>query len=354
MESYDEILERMKGKFAELSGTSINDDSDVGIRLKVLAGEVFSLQNNVEWLKNQMFAQTAVGEQLEYLALERGLARKSAVHSTGTLKFTRDVALNYDLAIPHGTVCATNGIDPVRVVTTEAAMLKAGETAVTVAARSEVGGAIQNTGAKTVKIMVTPPTGITAVINDDAFVGGMDAENDEELRERLMDSYQNISNGTNSAFYKSFVLKYGGVYSASVVAKERGVGTVDIYLAAKGGAPSDELIEQIQAELNNARELNVDVQVNKAQLTEVAVGVQITIKPGYDYNDVKARCETSVTEYFNTLKIGEPFLIAALGNAIYNVQGLENYYVMPSISIDRYMGPNQLAIKGSVQISRKE
>lgn len=353
MESYDEILERMRGKFAELSGASINDDSDIGIRMKVLAGEVFSLQNNVEWLKNQMFAQTAMGEQLEYLALERGLTRKSAVNSVGTLKFMRNVALNYDLAIPQGTVCATNGVDPVRVVTTAAAVLKAGETAVTVAAQSEVGGAMQNTGVGTVKIMVTPPPGITAVINDDAFVGGMDAETDEELRERLMDSYQNVSNGTNGAFYKDFVLKYDGVYSASVAAKERGVGTVDVYVAAKGGAPSDELIEKIQAELNEARELNVDVKVNKAELTAVAVGVQIAIKPGYEYSDVRKRCETSITEYFNTLKIGEAFLTAVLGNAIYNVQGVENYYIQPGICIDRYMEPNQLAIKGSVQISKK-
>ena len=71
MESYEEILERMKNKFTELSGSNVNDDSDIGIRMKVLAGEIFSLQNNVNWLKNQMFAQTAVGEQLDYLALER-------------------------------------------------------------------------------------------------------------------------------------------------------------------------------------------------------------------------------------------------------------------------------------------
>ena len=64
MESYEEILERMKNKFTELSGSNVNDDSDIGIRMKVLAGEIFSLQNNVNWLKNQMFAQTAVGEQL--------------------------------------------------------------------------------------------------------------------------------------------------------------------------------------------------------------------------------------------------------------------------------------------------
>ena len=49
MESYEEILERMKNKFTELSGSNVNDDSDIGIRMKVLAGEIFSLQNNVNW-----------------------------------------------------------------------------------------------------------------------------------------------------------------------------------------------------------------------------------------------------------------------------------------------------------------
>ena len=65
METYGEILARMKAKFAELSGATVNDDSDVGIRMKVLAGEVLSLQSNAQWLKNQMFAQTASGVQLD-------------------------------------------------------------------------------------------------------------------------------------------------------------------------------------------------------------------------------------------------------------------------------------------------
>ena len=146
MESYEEILERMKNKFTELSGSNVNDDSDIGIRMKVLAGEIFSLQNNVNWLKNQMFAQTAVGEQLDYLALERGIYRKSAVNSSGTIKFMREVALDYDLEIPTGTICATNGINSIRVKTIEDTVLRAGELSVAVAAQSEIGGASQNVG----------------------------------------------------------------------------------------------------------------------------------------------------------------------------------------------------------------
>lgn len=353
MESYDEILERMKNKFIELSGASINDKSDIGIRMKVLAGEVFSLQNNVKWLKNQMFAQTATGEQLDYLALERGLTRKPAIKSSGELKFMREVALDYDLEIPMGTICSTNGVDPIRVKTTESAILSAGSTSVIVAASSEIGGASQNTGIKTINIMVTPPSGITSVINEKAFVGGMDAESDEELRDRLIDSYRNISNGANTAFYKSQVLKYDEIYSVSVIAKERGVGTVDIYVASKGDVPSDKLVSEIQSEISKIRELNVDVKVNKAETVQIPVGVDIVVKTGYSFDEIKEQCSDNITEYFNTLKIGEPFLIAALGNAIYKVPGVENYYILSSISTDRYTTQKQLAIKGSVQISKR-
>lgn len=59
MESYGSVLERMQQTFQELAGFSADDASDLGIRLKVLAGEVYSLLNGVEWLKNQMFPQTA-------------------------------------------------------------------------------------------------------------------------------------------------------------------------------------------------------------------------------------------------------------------------------------------------------
>ena len=353
MESYEEILERMKNKFTELSGSNVNDDSDIGIRMKVLAGEIFSLQNNVNWLKNQMFAQTAVGEQLDYLALERGIYRKSAVNSSGTIKFMREVALDYDLEIPTGTICATNGINSIRVKTIEDTVLRAGELSVAVAAQSEIGGASQNVGIGSIKIMITPPAGITSVTNEVAFVGGIDAESDEELRERLIDSYKNISNGTNSAFYKAHVLKYDGIYSASVVAKERGVGTVVIYVAAKGGVPSDNLVSEIQNEISAIRELNVDVKVNKATTVEISVAVDVTVKTGYSFDEIKAQCNTKITEYFNSLKIGEPFLIAALGSVIYSVPGVENYYILSSVTTDRYITEKQLAVKGSVQISKR-
>ena len=87
MDSYQEILDRMKAKYKELSGYEADGASDIGIRMQVLAGEVFSLSCYAQWIIRQMFPQTAQGEQLDYHALEQGLTRKPAIAAKGTLSF---------------------------------------------------------------------------------------------------------------------------------------------------------------------------------------------------------------------------------------------------------------------------
>lgn len=236
-ETYESILSRMQGRFQELAGFPADDASDIGIRLKVLAGELFSACTNLDWLKRQVFPQTAQGVQLDYHAQQRGIQRKSAVRSQGTLEFSREAALLYDVTIPEGTVCAVSQEEGLRFVTTRKGILKAGDFSVSVPAASEEGGAQANAAAETIKVLVTPPPGVTAVTNRDAFTGGADGESDEELRERVLESCRNIPNGTNSAFYREFALQYEGVYSAAVSPRARGTGTVDVYVASRGMSP---------------------------------------------------------------------------------------------------------------------
>ena len=73
METYEEILGRMQGTFEELAGYPADDASDIGIRLRVLAGEVYSLTAAMDWLEQQFFAQTAQDEQLDLRAQEHGI-----------------------------------------------------------------------------------------------------------------------------------------------------------------------------------------------------------------------------------------------------------------------------------------
>lgn len=79
MYSYEDILKRMKDQFTSSAGYSPDDASDIGIRMKVLAGEVYSVCSSIDWLNMQTFAQSAQGSQLDLRAQERGLQRESFV-----------------------------------------------------------------------------------------------------------------------------------------------------------------------------------------------------------------------------------------------------------------------------------
>lgn len=352
MYSYDEILSNMKNKFTSLSGYSPNDASDIGIRMKVLAGEIFSVCSAIDWLKMQTFAQSAQGEQLDLRAQERGIYRKKSVKSEGKLTFRISEPLWYNAAVPKGTVCSTSGDNPIRYITTREGILESGKLSIDVPAEAENGGKSGNTEPDTITLMVTPPPAFEAVTNEISFRGGEDSESDSELRSRLMKSYENISNGTNAAFYREKALQYDGVYSAGVVPRENGAGTVSVYLGGKDGVPSNSTVSEIQNDLNRLKEVNVDVKVTPAQTVPVDIYIAITPIDEDNIEEAKTACEAAIKNYFNELAVGEPFILTALGVQIFNTGKIRNYVFSQSVTKDRKIKKNQLAVCGEVKIER--
>ena len=86
---FEEIYAHMAKEYKTLAGAEPEDAADVSIRLKVLAGELYTVLCAAESLKLNCFPQTAAGEALDLHAEERGLVRKDAVKSVGTLTFSR-------------------------------------------------------------------------------------------------------------------------------------------------------------------------------------------------------------------------------------------------------------------------
>lgn len=350
MYSYDEIMTRMKNQFTTLAGYSPDDASDIGIRMKVLAGEVYSVCSAIDWLKMQTFAQSAQGEQLDLRAQERGLTRKQPLAAVGTLDFKRSTPLWYNASIPLGTVCSTVGENPVRYVTTQAAVLPSGELSVTVPAKAEQGGRSGNSQPGTVILMVTPPPAIDSVTNSAVFTGGEDSESDSELRNRLIQSYASISNGSNSAFYRECALKYDGVYSVGVVPREKGAGTISLYLGGRGGIPSADVVAKVQSGLNQLREVNVDVTVAVAQTVAVNINVAVTPADNVRTQEAYDACSQAIQDYFDALAVGEPFVTTALGVQIFSTGKVKNYIFVNSVTSDQKMSASQLAVCGTVDI----
>ncbi len=350
-ETYEEILTKMQEKFKAEAGFSADDASDIGIRLKVLAGEIYSACTNVDWLKQQVFPQTASGEYLDYHAQERGIERKKALHATGVLTFSRDTALDHDVVINKGVICSTASSDGVKIITDEQVTLAKDSLSVDVKATAELGGIIGNVAADTVTVFVSPPSGIIHVTNKEAFSGGYEAESDQELRERIIDSYKNIANGTNTAFYKAKALEYEDVYSASAVARAQGNGSVDVYVAGHSAVCSEELMQQIESELNELREINVNVSVKSPELVKSNVIAYITVEHGYIASEVIEECKQAIRAYFDTLRIGQNVLLADIGEVIYHIDGIANYNFDRVLCGDMKLNDTQLGVINNFQIS---
>lgn len=348
MDTYEAILSRMQERFSALAGYSADDASDIGIRMRVLAGELYSLTAAVEWLKRQTFAQTAQGEELDLRAAERGLTRKPAQIAAGSLTFRREKPLWYNAVIEQGTVCATAG--QVRFVTTEQAVLKTGQTEVTVPARAETGGRSGNAAAGTVTVLVTPPPSLESVTNLQSFTGGQDAETDAELRKRLLRCYADLPNGTNAAFYREQAMQVDGVFSAGVVPRENGAGTVSVYLGAQGAAANAETVRLVQERIDALREIDVKVHVAAARTVSCNVSVRILQKEGVAYETAEAAVKEAAKDYFNGLGVGDGVLTAALGARLFDTGVLRNYLFLSNSTLDRPMLNDQLAVLGTVSV----
>lgn len=325
METYDEIYERMKQKYEQESGAQFDEASDIAIRLRVLAGEIYNAQVNMEWLKNQMFVETATGERLDYLAKQRGIERKSAQKAQGEITFFISEPINHTIIIPKGSVAATAEEIPRRFVTTEDGELTEGNTLVSVDAEAEKAGNSGNAVIGEVTVAVDVPSEVEWVKNREAYVGGTDEESDEELRERIRDSYFRLPNGTNAAYYEQLALTVDGIAKTKAVGKARGLGTINVYVSGDGKEVVSTAVKNAQTLISSKRELNVDVKVINASLVDFDLDVTVYKREEFSDKEIREKCKTAFEEFIRLLGIGEKLYLSALGKALLDTGCILNY-----------------------------
>ena len=325
MKSIETIYQEMATVFSEETGLALDGTGEPSVRLWALAAQVYGLYEECAWTLAQCFPQTAAGEALDRHAALRGLARRDAARAEGTLTFSVRQAAERALTIPAGTVCLTAG--SVAFETVEDAVLAAGALSVTAAARAVAPGPGGNVAAGSVRTMSVAPTGIAACTNAAAFSGGAEAEGDEALRGRILAAYRTAPNGTNAAWYRARALAIEGVAAVSVVPKARGLGTVDVVVAAPGGLPTDALLETVRAELAQEREIAVSVQTAAPTAVETDVGVTVKAADGYVPGQVLADVKAAIRGWFTGALLGRDLLLADLGRTIYAVPGVANYAI---------------------------
>lgn len=324
--SVDEIYGEMVRIFQQETGVTLAGDGDMAVRLYAVAAQIYALYVQADWVNRQCFPQTAEGEYLDRHAQLRGLERRAGTAAEGILRFETDSAPQADLSIPAGTVCMTAGL--VRFETTETGVIAAGSTWTEVPAQALEPGAAGNVAAGTVRAMAVAPVGVNRCTNPQGFSGGVDPEGDEELRERVLETFRRMPNGANAAYYEQSAMSFSQVAAAAVVPRPRGVGSVDVVVTTAAGAPDGTLLEALQDYFEQRREIAVDVLVRAPQVKQVSVAVQVQQAGNRDGEEVRQRVEEAVQSWFDGRLLGQNILRAKLGQLIFGVDGVENYRII--------------------------
>lgn len=324
-ETYNQIYERMKNNYIESSGNNFDEASEIAVRMKVMAGEIFNAYSSLEWLKRQMFASSASGEYLDYIARERGIERRQATKAKGVLTFSVEEASSDPILIPRGTVVVTPGSNPLRFYTTEDAVLPLMTMSVSVNAEAEAAGFAGNILAGINFLPVSVPAEIVQIRNNSRFVGGADTETDSSLRERIKDTYYCVPNGMNKAYYQQLAKKVEGVKKVGVVSFARGAGTINVYVSGNEDDISQAVVDEVAQVIQSEREINLDVQVFAAVKSPYNLNVTVKAKAGYTQNDVTELIAQAFEEYLSTIPMGGKLYLSSLGKYLLETGCIENY-----------------------------
>lgn len=330
----------MRLDFVRRTGATTADECDLAARMYALAAQIYALQVQGEWVKKQSFPQTAQGEYLEYHAAMRGLERKSATCAEGVVRFTMGQAVNYIRGISVGAVVMTE--DGMRFKTTQTGLIRAGEMWVDVPVRAEQAGAQGNISAGAITRFAVAPVSAITCTNLEGFSGGAEEEGDEELRERVLESFRMLPNGANAAYYRQLVLSDEETAKAVVIPRPRGVGSVDVVVSTKSGGLDYATQVRLQKLVEAQREIAVDVKIKSPDLRRFKLEVEVAPAEGYETQEVLDRVRAALEGFFTGELLGVNVPLVKLGSVIYGCEGVENYRILSptqDVSVEATMLP---------------
>lgn len=310
----------MKKAFYDKCGENVELMSDIGARFQAVASELYSLACYEDFVLRQAFVQTATGKYLDYHAELRDKKRKSATKAKGTLVFSILEAVQSDIDIPKGTICAVKDKPYIQFETDEVATIKANEISTTVSATALEAGAQYNIDSGRVTVMVNPPKSVSNVVNSTAFIGGCDEESDEKLRSRLLKAYSVSQNGVSLLSIAQSIEKLPNVMECVVY---QGDNAFDIYVKTANNQLDSELENQIKDNLMLAVIMNKGVNVFAANAKNVGVSILCKISDSSKQGIIE-KIDDAVKACFNSVGIGEFVSFDKILLSIARIDGVEN------------------------------
>ena len=287
---------------------NIYDKRDGSPIMTALGPAAYALEEyylSLDQVQRSAFIQSAVGSDLDMLAVIAGLTRYPDSDA---------VRLGiFNTSIPIGSRFSTiNGSDSINFIATAVATVTdPQEGNYYYQLTAETPGTIGNDYSGPILPINTIP-GLTSAQITDILVPGDDTETDDAFRERIIEALNERPFGGNIASYKQFVPSIDGVGSVQVYPTWNGGGTVKLSILGSDWLPASEtLVENVQNAVdpppNQGLGLGmapIGAQVTVVAPTELTVNVSatLTLASGYQIGQVQQPIEDAIETYLLSVR----------------------------------------------------
>ena len=255
-----------------------------------VAGVAHGLYGQARYIFDQVFPDTADGEALERWANTYGVPRRDPSFATGSVMVTGTVGA--DIPLGAELIRSDGAAYEVTLGTSLA------ESPAEVEVQATTAGAAPNALPGEELSLTAPVLGIdtTATVGDGGIGGGADLEDDDQLRDRVIQRLRSPGQGGNSADYVRWALEVPGVTRAFCFPLWQGLGTVGVGVMRdedEDPFPSGAALEEIQDHIDGLRPVGM-VGVFVFAPTPVPVDLTISLEP--DTPAIRAGVEAAISE----------------------------------------------------------
>lgn len=148
------------------------------------------------------------------------------------------------------------------------------------------------------------------VTNDGDIVSGQDLEIDSNYRFRIVNQVL-ASEGANATAVRLAALVVPGVADVVILPFNRGIGTYDLLIKSVVPSIPDTLIANVQESIDNTTAAGISARAAGPKEVGVSLNATITLKTSASLEEQRTiinAATNNVTDYINSLDIGEEFL----------------------------------------------
>lgn len=298
---YERIARDFSGRLQE--GGSLIATSVEAVLSKVWAGAAHLMHGFLAWAFLQVFADTAEGVYMERWARIWAVYRKEDAAARGPASFPASAGC----AIEAGAV-VLHQLSGQRYLVEATSREDAGILTVTLVAAENGSTGNLEPGSEVQLVSPVPGVNSKGTVTGEGLTGGVEEEQDDSLRSRLIARLRQPPRGGAKHDYEAWALEVPGVTRAWCYPMGNGIGTVTLTFVTDdaptetgGPIPTPEMVSRVQAHIDAVRPATV--KEFEAFAPEVlAVAVKLSVTP--DTAAVRAAVLDALADLF--AREGEP------------------------------------------------